>query len=412
MGSSPSKHANTHIVIIGCGPGGLNCATAAEQAGFRVTLIDPKDRFYHSFGSVRAVSKAGFEDTIMIPFDRLFKKKTNTVIQAFCIGIDEVNKTVKVKHTSSEKKNEESTITFDFLILSPGAEYPIWQSASNNRHEFKELLSSIRASFAASKSCTIIGGGAVGLEAAGEIKHNIPHLDVTLVSSPANLLANDKQLIPLMRDLCLEDAKKAGIRVLLNAKVDNIQEIESRDDVDTIIRGFYKGKDGKEIKLSITQKDNNNKTEELLTNMVLVATGGKPSTEFLKTTKIPLNSQGCIEVTPFYQVRGLETVFALGDAAATGEPRLAFVAKMQSEIIIKNIAACVNKSSLKKGPVHLLPIGVVPIGPQFGRGQIPGILRPNVLKSIAAFKSGDYLVGMVLPQLNYSLNDVHSKNKE
>lgn len=346
----------------------------------------------------------------MIPYDRLFKKKTNTVVQAYCVDIDGAAKTITLKHSSEEKKDKETVLNYDYLILGIGSDYPIWQSASNSQAEFKKLLVSIRETFAASKSCTIVGGGAVGLEAAGELKHNMPHLDVTIVSSPEHLLANDKQLIPLMRNLCLEDAKKAGIKVILNAKVDNVKDIASRDDVDTIARGWYKGKEGNQITLSLTH-NKDKKTEELSTNIVLVTAGGVPNTNFLKATKIPLDSHGCIEVTPTYQVRGFDTIFALGDSAATGEPRLAFVAKMQSEIVVKNIAACVNKSALKSGPVHLLPIGIVPIGPKFGWGQLPGIFRPNVIRAIAGFKSKDYMVSMIYPQLNYTMKDTQEANK-
>lgn len=383
------------------------------QAGFRVTLVDPKDRFYQCFGSVRAVSsKEGFEDSIMIPYDRLFKKKTNTVIQAYCVDIDGAAKTITLKHSSEDKKDSKETtvLGYDYLILGIGSDYPIWQSASNSHAEFKKLLLSIRESFAASKSCTIVGGGAVGLEAAGELKHNMPHLDVTIVSSPEHLLANDKQLIPLMRRLCLEDAKKAGIKVILNTKVDNVKDIASRDDVETIAQGWYKGKGGNPITLSLTNNADK-KTEEHSANIVLITVGGSPNTAFLKNTKVPLDSHGCIEVTPTYQVRGFDSIFALGDSAASGEPRLAFVAKMQSEIVVKNIVASVNKSALKSGPVHLLPIGIVPIGPKFGWGQLPGIFRPNVIRAIAGFKSKDYLVSMIYPQLNYTMKDTQEANK-
>ena len=53
----------------------------------------------------------------------------------------------------------------------------------------------------------------------------------------------------------------------------------------------------------------------------------------------------------------------------------------QAEIVVKNIVALTKKGALKHGPKtpEQLAIFIVPIGPQHGFAQVPGIFRPNFI---------------------------------
>ena len=54
MGSSASVPKDKKVVVVGGGYAGTSFALKLIQAGADVTLIDPKDYFFHNIGTVRA----------------------------------------------------------------------------------------------------------------------------------------------------------------------------------------------------------------------------------------------------------------------------------------------------------------------------------------------------------------------
>ena len=64
MGSGASKPNDeqldgVHVVIIGCGYGGLTVATELIKTGIKFTLIEPKEYFHHCVGALRAAVYPG-----------------------------------------------------------------------------------------------------------------------------------------------------------------------------------------------------------------------------------------------------------------------------------------------------------------------------------------------------------------
>jgi NADH dehydrogenase FAD-containing subunit len=106
---------------------------------------------------------------------------------------------------------------------------------------------------------------------------------------------------------------------------------------------------------------------------------------------------GHIEVSPTLQVTGQDRVFALGDVS-TADRKVAAAAGRQAAIVAENIQKLIAAGSGPDGAVELsryeaTPAGiVVPIGPEGGSGQRPGVedLLPPV--TVAELKGRDMMV--------------------
>ena len=59
MGSGCSIPQDKHIVIVGCGYGGMDLANQLLKRNANFTVIDNKDFFHHNVASVRAISEPG-----------------------------------------------------------------------------------------------------------------------------------------------------------------------------------------------------------------------------------------------------------------------------------------------------------------------------------------------------------------
>ncbi|KAJ6787073.1 hypothetical protein PWT90_10210 [Aphanocladium album] len=75
----------------------------------------------------------------------------------------------------------------------------------------------------------VVGGGAVGIEMAAELKLTNPHVKVTLAHSRDKLLSSEGLSDECSRDVSLELLKDSGVEVLLNHRLESHTPIESAD---------------------------------------------------------------------------------------------------------------------------------------------------------------------------------------
>jgi NADH:ubiquinone reductase (H+-translocating) len=103
-----------HIIIIGCGFGGLEAAKALSGAPVRVTVIDRCN--HHLFQPLLyQVATAGLSaPSIAAPIRHIFRKQANTtVLMGEVTGIDKAARTVTLE--------DGSTLAYDHLIVAAGA---------------------------------------------------------------------------------------------------------------------------------------------------------------------------------------------------------------------------------------------------------------------------------------------------
>jgi len=245
-----------HVVIIGGGYGGVELASILKKWKIPFTLIDPKEYFHHNVGALRAVVDDAYMNKTTIDFK-------NTFGSNFCLGsvnnIDLENKRVCV-----ERQFGAGNLLLEYtdLVIAVGTTGPFpskvfSQKAGDAAKQYKELGNEIEKS----ENIVIVGGGAVGVEFAGEIVDKYPVKNITLIHSNEKLISKnfgDKFCGNVKYHL----EKSMNVNVLLDERVSNLDSLTT----------------GKCLKQTVRT----NKGKMLEADIVLKCTGLSPNTSLTK----------------------------------------------------------------------------------------------------------------------------------
>ena len=204
-------------------------------------------------------------------------------------NVDFSNKKVTVKNLNTNEVLEES---YDKLMIASGAraiippiknidlENVVTLKSMDDGNKLRELMSNEE-----NKKIAIIGAGFIGLEAAEAAKHR--GKEVTVIQLQDRVLQEvfDKDII----DLLEEELRENGVNLLLSETV-------------TELIG-----DGKVSKVKTNKR-------EIEADIVILATGVKPNTDFLNCDEIKMIRNGAIVVDKYGRT-SVEDVYAAGDCA-------------------------------------------------------------------------------------------------
>jgi NADH dehydrogenase FAD-containing subunit len=123
-----------HVVIVGGSYAGVTAAKACAAAGLRVTVVEPKDRFDTTFGTVRAMVVDGFEDTLWFPFDRVFPAGSpSRFVRGWATGVDTSSNVLTFAPVAG---GAPVALSFDYLILACGTRNSCaWFGKTHSRAE-------------------------------------------------------------------------------------------------------------------------------------------------------------------------------------------------------------------------------------------------------------------------------------
>ena len=204
-------------------------------------------------------------------------------------NVDFSNKKVTVKNLNTNEVLEES---YDKLMIASGAraiippiknidlENVVTLKSMDDGNKLRELMSKEE-----NKKIAIIGAGFIGLEAAEAAKHR--GKEVTVIQLQDRVLQEvfDKDIT----DLLEEELRESGVNLLLSETV-------------TELIG-----DGRVSKVKTDKR-------EIDADIVILATGVKPNTDFLKSDEIKMLRNGAI-VVDSYGRTSVEDVYSAGDCA-------------------------------------------------------------------------------------------------
>ena len=204
-------------------------------------------------------------------------------------NVDFSNKKVTVKNLNTNEVLEES---YDKLMIASGAraiippiknidlENVVTLKSMDDGNKLRELMSKEE-----NKKIAIIGAGFIGLEAAEAAKHR--GKEVTVIQLQDRVLQEvfDKDIT----DLLEEELRENGVSLLLSETV-------------TELIG-----DGKVSKVKTNKR-------EIEADIVILATGVKPNTDFLNCDEIKMIRNGAIVVDKYGRT-SVEDVYAAGDCA-------------------------------------------------------------------------------------------------
>lgn len=204
-------------------------------------------------------------------------------------NVDFSNKKVTVKNLNTNEVLEES---YDKLMIASGAraiippiknidlENVVTLKSMDDGNKLRELMSKEE-----NKKIAIIGAGFIGLEAAEAAKHR--GKEVTVIQLQDRVLQEvfDKDIT----DLLEEELRENGVNLLLSETV-------------TELIG-----DGKVSKVKTNKR-------EIEADIVILATGVKPNTDFLNCDEVKMIRNGAIVVDKYGRT-SVEDVYAAGDCA-------------------------------------------------------------------------------------------------
>lgn len=249
MLNSPSLTDNSlpHVVIVGAGFAGLECAKALRTARARVTLIDRSN--HHLFQPLLyQVATAGLSPgDIASPIRVLMRRNRNTeVVMGEVVDVDPTTQLVTLQNGH--------TITFDYLMLATGSTHSYfgnehWErfapglktvtDATTIRKKILLAYESAELETDAEKrrallTFVIVGGGPTGVELAGSLsemaklamQNDFRHIDpkntrILLIEASPRILG---QFPEELAQAARQELERLGVEVMLGKRVEEIDQ--------------------------------------------------------------------------------------------------------------------------------------------------------------------------------------------
>ncbi len=325
------------IVIIGGGPGGYVAAIRAAQLSGRVTLIEDKaiGGTCLNTGCIPTkvlLQSTGLYDLLKLESRELglklssmefdwekIQERKELVVTQLVEGVKVLLESNKVKVLMGKGKflsknkievtlqnGKKETVDFQKAIVASGSVASIIPIPGKDLEGVITSTEALKLQ-KVPKSITIIGGGVIGVEFAN-IFSNLG-CKVTIIEMLPRLLANmDNEIVEHLENTL----ESKDIKIYKNTGVTAIE------------------KQNKDLKVKTSKSD------EIISEIVLMATGRVPNTKGLGIENIGIKTNNnAIEVDKLFKTN-LDNIYAIGDC--TGEIQLAHVASasgtMAAEIIM------------------------------------------------------------------------------
>ncbi|KAJ5563783.1 hypothetical protein N7513_000025, partial [Penicillium frequentans] len=371
------KMASSLRNIIVVGGSFVGRTTAQELAKVvppthRVLLTEPHSHFHHLFTFPRFAIVPGQEHKAFIPYNGLFsvvtESKLHSVVQARVTS-------VHPQHVQLDREWQGSTeIPFDYIVVATGTRLSKPAAMEkDDKLSSVEYLQKHQADVKRSQSILIVGGGAVGVQMATDLKEYYPEKDITVVQSRP-------QLMPSfhigLHDLIKERFDELGINLITGARV-------------TIPTGGFPT-DGKPFEVQLTNGNT------VSTEFVILATGQTPNNQLVKSLEpstpdspsVINPDNGYIRIRPTMQFldERYSNLFAVGDIADTGAQKAARPGSAQAAVVAKNILSMIEgrepEEKFVKGPgaIHItlgMKYNVVFRNPNVAEGQTEPWTNPK-----------------------------------
>jgi NADPH-dependent 2,4-dienoyl-CoA reductase/sulfur reductase-like enzyme/rhodanese-related sulfurtransferase len=276
------------IVIVGGVAGGMSAATRMRRLDADAEIIVLEKSGHVSYANCGLPYFVGGvieeEEALLLqtPASLHARFKLDVRIATEVTNIDPAAKTVTIKDW---QKNEEYVLSYDKLILSPGASpivppIPGIERALTLRtvEDVEKIAGRVNAK---PKNAVVIGGGFIGVEIAENLVHK--GIPTTVVEAAPQVLA---PLDPEMATLVAKEMRKHGVTLHLG--------VSAKDVTPT----------------TVVLSDGTSLDAEL----VIMAIGVRPDTGLAKNAGLTIGTRGGIEVDDFNRTSNHD-IYAVGDAA-------------------------------------------------------------------------------------------------
>lgn len=302
------------------------------------------------------------EHKAFIPYTRLFASvpapNSHAVVQAKAARVAD-----KVLHLDRAWE-ETQEIPYEYLVIATGTKLP---SPGSMQHDHKlggvDFFKTYQGGIKTAQNIVIIGGGAVGVQMALDLKEFYPEKNVTLVHSRDKVM---NRFHPGLDAIVRRRFDEVGVKVITGERVKLPAE------------GFPT--DGMPTTVHTTNSD-------IPADLVILATGQIPNNQLLKELDDQIAdkliaSNGFLRVRPTLQLLNpsYSNIFALGDIADTGAPKAARPGMMQADVVVENILALIDG----KEPTKNLEVGAAAIHLTLGLVSTGRLTGSSTLTTSAA----------------------------
>jgi len=276
------------VVIIGGVAGGMSAATRLRRLDNEAEIIVLEKTGHVSYANCGLPYFVGGvieeEESLLLqtPASLHNRFRLDVRVDTEALAIDASARTVTARNLV---KDETSEISYDYLILSPGASPIIPPIPGIERalplrtvEDVERLVSEVERS---PRHAVVIGGGFIGLEIAENLQHK--GISTTLIEATDQVLA---PLDPEMATPVADELRRHGVMLFLGDSVEAITPSDVR-----LASGRFVPAD-----------------------LVIVAIGVRPDTGLARMAGLRIGERGGIAVDEFNRT-SVENVYAIGDAA-------------------------------------------------------------------------------------------------
>ncbi|TFK65078.1 FAD/NAD(P)-binding domain-containing protein, partial [Pluteus cervinus] len=324
-----------------------------DPSKYKLYLITSRPFYTHLVAGLRTVvtEEGSLEDRIFIPYDKNFVNGNGELVVDTVVSIEESQEGGAVVLQSGRR------IEYSILVLTPGS---IWEGPlafPDTKAEVLDWVTDWRKKFAEAQDIVLVGGGAVGIELAGEIKDQWPNKPVTIVHGQEFLL-NGTYPEKWRKDVGRR-VQKRGIKAILNDYVDNLSP------------GVIQTRNGQNI----------------TADLVVATKGGKPNTAFVASLgEDVLTPDGRVKVNTNLQVVNHPRIYAAGDVTDWKEQKQIGKYAAHADTVSKNIVqqlAGKQPGIVYKGSPEMI---LVTIGKSGGSGYLGWVTLGDKLSSMLKAK--------------------------
>ena len=276
------------VVIIGGVAGGMSAATRLRRLDESAEIIVLERSGHVSYANCGLPYYVG---GVIAEEDKLYLQTPESLHKRFRLDVrvhhevTEISSSKKVVIARNLISGAETEISYDKLILSPGASPVIPPIPGIERaltlRTVEDVLRIYDAVETKPKSAVVIGGGFIGVEMAENLVHK--GIKTSLIEALPQVLG---PLDPEMAELVHKEMSKHGVDIHL---ANSVKEIT---DTHVLLA------DGTKVEAEV----------------VIAAIGVKPDTHLAKIAGVKIGEKGGIAVNVFNQTSDLD-IYAIGDAA-------------------------------------------------------------------------------------------------
>ncbi|KAI0262522.1 FAD/NAD-P-binding domain-containing protein [Gloeopeniophorella convolvens] len=364
-----SKANRKSVVVVGGGAAGATIArilsSKINASTTSLTLITARPFALHLPACIRMTTTAEgkLEDNVLVPYDQLLVNGNGLIKVGRAVAIEEGK---EGRSGGSVVLESGERVQYDILVLAPGSEWEGPLAFPDDRAAVLEHIKSWRRKLENANGVILAGGGAVGIEYAGEIKDAFPRKKVTIVHSDSQLL--NGAYPAKYRKRLEKGVASRGINIVFNDYVDNFDVVPATTRSGRPLDG----------------------------DLIVPTFGARPGTGFVKSLGSGvLNSRGQIKVSATLQLESHPHIYAIGDVIDYAEQKQAAKAPKHAQIAAANILAQLGGGAAQKRYTGQPELIIVTNGKKQGAsyvGMLWGIVFGNWFSS--TMKGKELMVSM------------------